>query len=128
MEGDRGLGIGRRDERSPASARFEELAAEALDELPEWVRQRLDNVEVLVEDLPPPGQPGLLGLYEGVPLTKRHRYTGVLPDRITLFRRTIESQAAGDEELKRVVRHTVVHEIAHFFGISDDRLRELDRY
>jgi predicted Zn-dependent protease with MMP-like domain len=128
MEGDRGLGNGRGYGRSPASARFEELAAEALDELPEWVRKRLDNVEVLVEDLPPAGQPGLLGLYEGVPLTKRHRYTGVLPDRITLFRRTIESQAAGDEDLKRVVRHTVVHEIAHFFGISDDRLRELDRY
>jgi predicted Zn-dependent protease with MMP-like domain len=128
VERDRGRENERHDEGSPAKVRFEELAAEALDELPDWVRQRLDNVEVIVEDLPPPGQPGLLGLYEGIPLTKRHRYSGVLPDRITLFRRTIESQAAGDEDLKRVVRHTVVHEIAHFFGISDDRLRELKQY
>ena len=99
--GTEGWGNERHEERSPGRVRFEELAADAVDELPEWVRQRLENVEVIVEDLPPPGQPGLLGLYEGVPLTKRHRYSGVLPDRITLFRRTIESQAAGDEDLKR---------------------------
>jgi predicted Zn-dependent protease with MMP-like domain len=127
MDRDRGGG-GERDRGSRARARFEELAAEALDDLPDWVRQRLDNVEVIVEDIPPRGQPGLLGLYEGIPLTKRQHYSGVLPDRITLFRRTIESQSAGDEDLKRIVRHTVVHEIAHFFGISDDRLREIDRY
>lgn len=107
---------------------FEELVVEALDGLPEWVRERLDNVEVIVEERPP--RPGLLGLYEGIPLTSRGmHYAGVLPDRITLYRRTIERSARGDDErLKRVVRHTVVHEIAHFFGISDDRLRELGRY
>jgi predicted Zn-dependent protease with MMP-like domain len=109
--------------------RFEELVAEALDELPEWIRGRLENVDVLIEDDPPPGQPNLLGLYEGIPLTRRGvGYSGVLPDRITLFRRTIESTARSDADLRRLIGHTVVHEFAHFFGISDDRLRELDRY
>lgn len=110
--------------------RFEELVVEALDELPDWVQERLDNVDVIVEDRPPRGRSTLLGLYEGVPLTNRGmHYSGVLPDRITLFRRTIERTAGSDEErLKQAVRHTVVHEIAHFFGISDERLRELDRY
>jgi predicted Zn-dependent protease with MMP-like domain len=115
------------DRRSPE--RFERLVVEALDDLPAWIRERLDNVEVLVEDDPPPGQPNLLGLYEGVPLPQRGGgYFGVLPDRITLFRRPIESSARDEESLRHLVRHTVVHEFAHFFGISDDRLRELDRY
>jgi predicted Zn-dependent protease with MMP-like domain len=108
--------------------RFETLVAEALDGLPAWVRERLDNVEVLIEDRSPPGQP-LLGLYEGVPLTERGAdYTWALPDRITLYRRPIEHQAGGDDEaVRRVVAETVIHEVAHFFGISDDRLRELGR-
>jgi predicted Zn-dependent protease with MMP-like domain len=97
--------------------------------LPEWVRQRLENVEVLIEDRPPRDQPGLLGLYQGVPLTRRGiHYSGVLPDRITLFRASLLHGAASEEEVRQRVRHTVVHEIAHFFGISDDRLREIDRY
>jgi predicted Zn-dependent protease with MMP-like domain len=109
--------------------RFRELAAEALDSLPAWIHERLENVDVLVEDASPAGRPGLLGLYEGIPLTQRGSgYFGVLPDRITLFRRNIEAASRDDEELKRTVRHTVIHEIAHFFGISDERLRELDRY
>jgi predicted Zn-dependent protease with MMP-like domain len=109
--------------------RFEELTAEALDELPAWVHERLDNVEVVIEDLPPAEQPNLLGLYQGVPLTKRgDHYFGVVPDRITLFRRTIQAVARDDGELVREVRRVVVHEVAHFFGISDDRLREMDRY
>ncbi len=109
--------------------RFEELVAEALDGLPRWVQEKLDNVEILIEGRPPRGNPGLLGLYEGIPLTKRgSSYFGVLPDRITLFRSSISRQAFDEEDLKRLVGHTVVHEIAHFFGISDDRLRELDRY
>jgi predicted Zn-dependent protease with MMP-like domain len=109
--------------------RFEELVVEALDALPEWVHERLENVEVLVEDRPPSDQPGLLGLYEGIPLVERGMgYAGVLPDRITLFRASIERHARDEDDLRDVVRHTVVHEEAHFFGISDDRLRELDRY
>jgi predicted Zn-dependent protease with MMP-like domain len=107
--------------------RFQVLAAQALDSLPAWIQERLDNVEVLIEDDPPPDQPTLLGLYEGIPLTRRgFGYSGVLPDRITLFRRTIESVARTDEQLRQAVRDTVVHEVAHFFGISDARLDELE--
>lgn len=110
--------------------RFEELTAEALDGLPDWVRARMDNIEVVVEDAPPADQPGLLGLYQGIPLTRRgNGYFGVVPDRITLFRTTIQAQAGPDEaRLRGVITHTVAHEVAHFFGISDDRLREIDRY
>ena len=109
-------------------ARFEALVLEALDELPGWVRERMENIEVVVEDESPPGGPSLLGLYEGVPLTERADYVWALPDRITLYRRAIEDEAGGDEEtLRRVVAETVIHEIAHFFGISDERLHELGR-
>ena len=105
---------------------FESLAARALDDLPRWVLDRLDNVEVLIEDRPPPDQPGLLGLYEGVPLTRRGLgYSGALPDRITLYRRSIESRARTEDDLVLLVRETVVHEVAHYFGISDGRLEEL---
>ena len=112
------------------SRRFEQLASEALDELPSWVRERLDNVEVVVEDEPPTDQPGLLGLYEGVPLTRRGAdYTWALPDRITLFQRPIEreARATGERALKRVIGDTVIHEVAHFFGSTDERLNELGR-
>lgn len=107
---------------------FERLAAEALDELPDWVRRRLDNVEVVIEDRPPPGA-NLLGVYEGIPLTERGLdYTWALPDRITLYRSTIEAEAGSDPAaLKRVVAETVIHEVAHHFGISDERLEELGR-
>jgi predicted Zn-dependent protease with MMP-like domain len=119
----------RRMDLTNRERRFEELVAEALDGLPDWVAERLDNVEVLIEEEPPYRNRGLLGVYEGIPLTKRGLgYTGVVPDRITLFRRNIEQQAANEEGLKRAIRHTVVHEIAHFFGISDERLLEIDRY
>jgi predicted Zn-dependent protease with MMP-like domain len=111
--------------------RFEELVAEALDALPAWVHERIENVEVIVEDRPPRDQPNLLGLYHGIPLTARSEFhTGpVFPDTITLYRRTIEREARGDEDrLRDVVVHTIEHEVAHHFGISDDRLRELDAY
>lgn len=108
--------------------RFEELVVEAIDALPGWVHERLENVEVIVEDRPPPGEPGLLGRYYGIPLTERRQYAGVLPDTITLYRRTIEREARDEEDLKRVVVHTVEHEVAHFFGITDERLRDLGAY
>ena len=109
--------------------RFEELVAEALDGLPEWVRDRMENVDVLVESHPPDEHPGLLGLYEGVPLTRRGPgYFGHLPARITLYRSTLARGIRNERELRDRIRHTVVHEVAHFFGISDDRLREIDRY
>jgi predicted Zn-dependent protease with MMP-like domain len=109
-------------------ARFEELVVDALDSLPQWVLDQLENVEVIVEDRPPRDEPNLLGRYYGIPLSERRNYAGVLPDTITLYKRTIEREARDEEELKRVVAHTVEHEVAHFFGISDDRLRELDAY
>ena len=110
--------------------RFEELAAEALDGLPAWVLDIMDNVQVVVEDRPPVDQPSLLGLYHGVPLLNRGwHYSGVMPDRITLYQRTIEAVAGPDEDrLRRVVAHTVAHEVAHHLGISDERLLEIDAY
>ena len=113
-----------------ARERFEELVGEALDELPAWVVEEMDNVTVLVEDLPPRGQPNLLGLYHGMPLSERGRgYTNVLPDTITLYRSTIMRVAGVDERrLRAVVAHTVAHEIAHHFGISDERLLQIDAY
>ena len=110
-------------------AHFDELVAEALDSLPDWVLDRLENVEILVEEHPPRREPNLLGLYHGIPLTKRGAgYAGVLPDTITLYRRTIESVSRDDDHLRSLIAHTVEHEVAHFFGISDERLRDMDAY
>jgi predicted Zn-dependent protease with MMP-like domain len=108
---------------------FEQLVSDALDELPDDLRDLMSNVAVTVEDEPPPGQP-LLGLYQGVPLGSRGPYyAGALPDKITIYRLPLERIAGGDpERLRRQVRRTVFHEIAHHFGISDERLVEIDRY
>ena len=104
--------------------RFEELVADALDALPPELGSMMRNVAVVVEDEPP--QPGLLGLYEGIPLTERGEwYTGVLPDRISIYRATICAACADEAEVVEQVRITVVHEVAHHFGIDDDRLDEL---
>ena len=110
-------------------AEFEELVGRALDELPDDIRDLMSNVAVTVEDEPPPGEK-LLGLYQGIPWGNRGPYySGVLPDKITIYRRPLERIARGDpERLRREVRRTVLHEIAHHFGISDERLVELDRY
>jgi len=105
------------------------VVQEALDSLPPKLRAAMSNVEIFVEDEPPHGQP-LLGLYQGIPLTRRNSgYSGALPDKITIFRGPLERLSRGDEErLRREVHHVVIHEIAHHFGISDERLIELDRY
>jgi predicted Zn-dependent protease with MMP-like domain len=106
--------------------RFEALVADALDELPGWIQEAMDNVAVVVEDRPPDDEPDLLGLYEGIARTERLEYAGALPDRITVFRSTIEAEAGeDDEELRALVAETIVHEIAHHFGISDERLEAL---
>ena len=109
---------------------FERLVDESIDALPEWVHEAMDNVEVFVEDRPPADQPTLLGVYQGVPLAKRgFSYTWAVPDRITLFRSTIEAVARGSEQkLRQVISRVVAHEVAHHFGISDDRLKEIDAY
>ncbi len=108
---------------------FERMVGEALDTLPGDIRERLSNVELVVEGEPPAGQP-LLGLYQGVPLTRRgSNYAGALPDKITIYRGPLERLYGRDPELlSRQVRHVVLHEVAHHFGISDERLVELDRY
>ena len=104
--------------------RFEELVADALDGLPEDLGRAMNNVAVTVEHRP--GPPGLLGLYQGVPLTSRTSgYAGVLPDRITIYRLAICAVCTSEDEVRRQVRRTVIHEIAHHFGIGDNRLREL---
>jgi len=106
-------------------AAFEALVDQALDEIPEEIASQVRNVVVLVEDEPPAGDPDLLGLYEGVSLTERTSDHTGLPDRITVFRRPLLEMCTTSEELVREVRITVVHEIAHHFGIDDDRLHEL---
>jgi predicted Zn-dependent protease with MMP-like domain len=104
---------------------FEQLVATALDGLPERLGRLMRNVAVLVADDPP--QTGLLGLYEGVPLTERGTmsYAGVLPDRITVYRRPICARAQTEAEVVHEVLVTVVHEVAHHFGIDDERLHDL---
>ena len=104
--------------------RFEELVADALDSIPTQLGRYMDNVAVFVEDDPP--HPDLLGLYQGVPLTKRSAgYAGAMPDRITIYRTTICAISHSEREVVERVRTTVVHEVAHHFGIDDPRLREL---
>lgn len=106
---------------------FERLVRNAIEALPEHFRSRLDNVEIVVEETS--GDDRLLGRYHGVPLPNRGAgYYGVLPDKISIYRQPIERRAKTPEQLAEMVRHTVWHEVAHFFGISDDRLREIGRY
>jgi len=108
---------------------FERLVGEALDGIPAELRAQMSNVAVVVEDDPPPGE-HLFGLFQGIPMTRRgSSYAGVLPDRITIYRHPIERYARGDPALlAEQVKRTVLHEIAHHFGISDQRLVDIDRY
>jgi predicted Zn-dependent protease with MMP-like domain len=106
--------------------RFEELVSDALDRVPPELAALIDNCVVLVEDEPPAETPDLLGVYDGTPLTERDQgYTMLLPDRITVFRNPTLAFCASEEEVVAEVHVTVVHEIAHHFGIDDDRLHEL---
>ncbi len=118
--------------------RFEELVFEAIEGLPLEFKQKLENIAVVVQDWPTPEQMAkvkvkypqdLLGLYEGVPLLKRGRgYSMVLPDKITIFQKPIEIHYRTEERIIKKVREVVRHEIAHYFGITDQRLKELGRY
>jgi predicted Zn-dependent protease with MMP-like domain len=108
---------------------FEEAVQAAIESLPPDLSDAMSNVGIVVEDEPPTGMP-LLGLYEGIPLTARTSgYSGVAPDKITIYRLPLERLYGHDPELLQAqIRRVVLHEIAHHFGISDERLRELDRY
>lgn len=110
-----------------ARERFEELVGDALDQIPAELASKIDNVVILVEDDAPPEDPTLLGVYDGVPLTERTPMWsgGFLPDRITIFRNPILAICETDEDVVEEVLVTVVHEVAHYFGIDDERLHEL---
>ncbi len=106
---------------------FENAVGDALDGIPVELMDRLDNVVFLLEEEPPSHDPELLGLYEGTPLTERGDgwATGSLPDRITLYRGPLTRMCADEEELVDEIAVTVVHEIAHYFGIDEETLHEL---
>lgn len=111
-------------------AHFEQVVDRALEGLPEWVHERIDNLIVVVEDWPTPVQDpdgeGLLGIYEGVSLAERSGdYWGALPDQITIFRFPHLQLGGNEEELEEQIRRTVLHELAHHLGIDDGRLHEL---
>jgi predicted Zn-dependent protease with MMP-like domain len=117
--------------------RFQQLVAMAVDSLPEEFRTRLENIDVIVEDRPTQGQitkaglrrgQTLLGLYEGVPLTKRGSHYGLVPpDKITIFQKPIETNCINDTEIIAEMQKVVRHEIAHHFGIGDARLEQLEK-
>jgi predicted Zn-dependent protease with MMP-like domain len=108
---------------------FEQAIEDALDSLPTDLREFMSNVAIVVEEEPPPGRP-LLGVYEGFLLTRRgSSYAGVVPDKITIYRRPLQRLWGADPtRLRREIRRVVLHEVAHHFGISDERLIEIDRY
>jgi predicted Zn-dependent protease with MMP-like domain len=106
---------------------FGRLVEEALDSIPPELGRLMRNVAVVVEDMG--SSPNLLGLYTGVPLTERTtNYAGFLPDRITIYRIPITARCRDFADVVEAVRHTVIHEVAHHFGISDERLHELGAY
>jgi predicted Zn-dependent protease with MMP-like domain len=120
------------------SRTFDRLVGEAIEKLPAAFREKLENIDIVVADTPTRAQlkvlkerhgHSLLGLYEGVPLTERtHEYGFVVPDKITIFQKSIEAMCRNEAQIIEEIQRVVRHEIAHHFGISDDRLEELGRY
>jgi len=115
---------------------FQQLINQALESLPGEHARNIKNVAILYEELPTPEQrqklalrhdQTLLGLYEGVPLSQRQGMTRILPDKITLFKLPLESQADTEAELKEQIRHTLWHEIAHYYGLDHDKIHELEQ-
>jgi len=116
------------DDPRAAEAQFEQTVSAAIDDLPDDLRAAMSNVDIVIEDEPPAGLP-LLGLYQGIPLTQRTSTYAALPDKISIYRGPLERSYGADPMLlRRQIKRVVLHEIAHHFGISDERLRELDRY
>ena len=115
-----------RDDREP---NFQDVIQQAIDSLPPELHEQISNLELLVEEEPPPGQ-SLLGLYQGVPLTRRGiNYNGALPDKITIYRGPLERLYGHDDVLLvGQIKRVVLHEVAHHFGISDELLVEMGRY
>jgi predicted Zn-dependent protease with MMP-like domain len=115
---------------------FEEIVRQALDDLPEEIARRLDNVEVVIEEAPSPGllrslgldprRDTLFGLYEGVPLSERsYDSSGHLPDKISIYYRPLVRSFRSPRRIRREVRDTIIHEVAHFFGFDDDEIEDL---
>jgi predicted Zn-dependent protease with MMP-like domain len=117
------------EDEAPRTDDFVEWVESGLARLTAELRRAISNVAIVIEDEPPPGT-RLLGLYEGIPLTRRgSAYGGVLPDKITIYRGPLERLFGNDAgALRAQVEHVVLHEIAHHFGISDERLIEIERY
>ncbi|MGB3827551.1 MAG: metallopeptidase family protein [Ornithinimicrobium sp.] len=114
------------DHEALTEGEFADAVADALDSIPTSLMQMLSNVVFLIEHEPPADEPDLLGVYDGVPLTDRHDgWDSGLPDRITIFRGPLSRECADRTELIDEIAVTVVHEIAHHFGITDERLHEL---
>ncbi len=116
--------------------KFEKLVNEGVEAIPEKFLKRLNNVEIVIENEPTSYQLGklrtrkgsfILGLYEGIPQTKRCCYSQVLPDKITIFKNSIEKVASSEEEVKQIVKNTVWHEIAHHFGMSEIEIRKTEQ-
>ncbi|MEA3306377.1 MAG: metallopeptidase family protein [Elusimicrobiota bacterium] len=113
---------------------FEKITAQSVKDLPQFFKNKMENIIIIVSDTPTRalerkmGQ-GLLGLYEGVPLSERgYGYSGFMPDKITLFKKNIEAICSNEERAREEIRHVVIHEIAHHFGITDEELREQGIY
>ena len=114
---------------------FEKLVKEGIEAIPNEFLEKLDNVDIVIEDEPTPYQLRKLkmrkdflifGLYEGIPQTKRWHYGQVLPDKITIFKKPIERVARSEEEIKEIVKNTIWHEIAHHFGMDEKKVRETE--
>jgi predicted Zn-dependent protease with MMP-like domain len=116
--------------------KFEELVLDAISNMPAEFKELLENIDIVVEDWPSNTQIKklglknkyeLLGLYEGIPRTRRdHSYNLALPDKITIFQKPLEADCSSDQDLKKEIIRTVKHEIAHYFGLDDDRLEEIE--
>ena len=110
--------------------RFEQIVEQALQNLPEVFRSRLANIAILVEDLPreePENRDLLLGLFHGVPRTEKSIFYHALPDRIILYQKNIEAISASDEDVRKQVRETLLHELGHYFGLSEEELRRISK-
>jgi len=108
--------------------KFEALVAQALDGLPRTFREKLTNVAIIVEDLPPEEAEReglLLGLFHGIPRTEKSVFSASPPDHIFLYQRNIEAICSSEEEVRRQIRATLLHEVGHYFGLSEDELRKL---
>jgi len=108
--------------------KFEELVAQALESLPQTFREKLTNVAIIVEDSPPEGPKRgglLLGLFHGIPRTEKSVFSSSPPDRIFLYQRNIEAVCKSEAEVRRQIRATLLHELGHYFGLSEDELRDV---